>query len=146
MTVAARTIRIVACTTGRAPTRGIRHELCGPHRRGKMNMALIVCGGILAFVAILGAGLVLFAMYIRRRVEAAVPALGRFVQVGDSRLHIVERGSGPTLVLVHGLGAQLRNFYALVEHLAPNFHVICVDGPGCGYSTRPAHWAWSALV
>ena len=110
-----------------------------------MNMALIVCGGILAFVAILGAGLVLFAMYIRRRVEAAVPALGRFVQVGDSRLHIVERGSGPTLVLVHGLGAQLRNFYALVEHLAPKFHVICVDRPGCGYSTRPAHVSASLL-
>ena len=103
-----------------------------------MSAALIIGGGLLALPAILGAGLVIFAFCIRRRVEAAVPPLGRFVQVGETRLHIVEQGSGPTLVLVHGLGAQLRNFtYALVAQLAPNFRVICVDRPGCGYSTRP---------
>jgi pimeloyl-ACP methyl ester carboxylesterase len=105
-----------------------------------MTAALLLCGEVLAFLAVLGAGLILFAVIVRRRVEAAVPPLGRFVQVGDTRLHIMERGSGPALVLVHGLGAQLRNFtYALVAHLAPNFRVICVDRPGCGYSTRPAH-------
>src|ERR1700676_4948377 len=94
-----------------------------------MSAALIIGGGLLALPAILGAGLVIFAFCIRRRVEAAVPPLGRFVQVGETRLHIVEQGSGPTLVLVHALGAQL----------APNFRVICVDRPGCGYSTRPSH-------
>jgi len=104
-----------------------------------MSAVLIICGAVVALLVILGAGLSLFALYIRQRVEAAVPPLGRFVQVGESRLHIVECGSGPTLVLVHGLGSQLRNFtYALVAHLAPSFHVICVDRPGCGYSTRPA--------
>ena len=111
-----------------------------------MSAALILGGGVLAFLVVLGAGLVLFAVLVRRRVEAAVPPLGRFVQVGDTRLHIVERGSGPALVLVHGLGAQLRNFtYALVAHLAPNFRVICVDRPGCGYSTRSARMPSSLL-
>jgi pimeloyl-ACP methyl ester carboxylesterase len=105
-----------------------------------MSTALTVGGGVLGFFAVLVAGLMLFAVIVRRRVEAAVPPLGRFVWVGDTRLHIVERGSGRALVLLHGLGAQLRNFtYALVAHLAPNFRVICVDRPGCGYSTRPAH-------
>lgn len=104
-----------------------------------MSMALIIGAGVAAFLAIMGVGLALFTLFIRRRVEAAVPPLGRFVQVGETRLHVVERGSGPPLVLVHGLGAQLRNFtYALVEPLAANFRVICVDRPGCGYSTRPA--------
>ena len=103
-----------------------------------MSLVFAVCTSILAGFAILGGALALFSLYIRGRVEAAVPALGRFVQVGETRLHIVERGAGPTLVLVHGLGAQLRNFtYGLVAHLAPNFHVVCVDRPGCGYSTRP---------
>ena len=102
-----------------------------------MNPALLMVA-VLALLAMLGGGLVIFALVIRRRVEAAVPPLGRFVQIGDTRLHIVEHGAGPTLVLVHGLGAQLRNFsYALVERLAVNFHVVCVDRPGCGYSTRP---------
>jgi pimeloyl-ACP methyl ester carboxylesterase len=104
-----------------------------------MSMALIIGAGVPAFLAVLGICLALFTLFIRRRVQAAVPPLGRFVQVGETRLHIVERGSGPPLVLVHGLGAQLRNFtYALVDRLAANFRVICVDRPGCGYSTRPA--------
>jgi pimeloyl-ACP methyl ester carboxylesterase len=104
-----------------------------------MSLALIIGAGVLAFLAVLGVCLALFTLFIRRRVEAAVPPLGRFVQIGETRLHIVERGSGPPLVLVHGLGAQLRNFtYALVDPLAANFRVICVDRPGCGYSTRPA--------
>ncbi len=96
---------------------------------------------VLGVVAILGAASVLFTLYIRRRVEAAVPPLGRFVDVGDTRLHVVERGvergAGPTLVLVHGLGSQLRNFHALMPQLARDFHVVCVDRPGCGYSSRP---------
>lgn len=104
-----------------------------------MSVALIIVADVLALPALLGASLFLFTLFIRRRVQAAVPPLGRFVQVGETRLHIAERGSGPTLVLVHGLGTQLRNFtYALVEPLAANFRVVCVDRPGCGYSTRPA--------
>ncbi len=103
-----------------------------------MSVALIIGAGVAASLAALGLCSTLFTLFMRRRVQAAVPPLGRFVQVGETRLHIVERGSGPTLVLVHGLGAQLRNFtYALVDQLAANFRVICVDRPGCGYSTRP---------
>ena len=103
-----------------------------------MNPVLLMAA-VLAFLVLLGGSLMLFTGFIRWRVEAAVPPIGRFVQIGDTRLHIVERGSGPTVVLVHGLGAQLRNFnYALVERLAVNFRVVCLDRPGCGYSTRPS--------
>jgi pimeloyl-ACP methyl ester carboxylesterase len=105
-----------------------------------MSIALSAAGVVFACLAILAAGSAIFTEYVRRRVEAVAPPLGRFVQVGDTRLHVVERGAGPTLVLVHGLAAQLRNFtYALVEPLAKNYRVICVDRPGCGYSSRPAH-------
>jgi pimeloyl-ACP methyl ester carboxylesterase len=104
-----------------------------------MSLAWTVAAGFLGFLAILAAGSALFTEYIRRRAEAAVPPLGRFVQIGGTRLHIVERGEGPPLVLVHGLAAQLRNFvYGMVEPLAEKFHVVCVDRPGCGYSARPA--------
>lgn len=104
-----------------------------------MNVALIIGAGAAGLLAALGPGLILFTLFIRRSVQTAVPPFGRFVQIGETRLHVVERGSGPPLVLIHGLGAQLRNFtYALVDPLAANFRVICVDRPGCGYSTRPA--------
>jgi pimeloyl-ACP methyl ester carboxylesterase len=50
---------------------------------------------------------------------------------------VVEAGSGPALLLVHGLGGQLSHFtYGVVERLAAHFRVIAVDRPGSGYSTR----------
>ena len=91
-------------------------------------------------VAVLGlvmAALALFTARTARRVEAAVPPDGRFVEVNDARIHYFERGSGPSLLLIHGLAGQARNFtYALVERLASEFHVVVMDRPGCGYSTR----------
>lgn len=108
-------------------------------------MAALILGVVALVPVLLGAASLLFTLYIRRRVQAAVPPLGRFMQVGDTRLHVVERGAGPALVLVHGLGSQLRNFYALMPHLAANFRVVCVDRPGCGYSSRPARVSSSLL-
>jgi pimeloyl-ACP methyl ester carboxylesterase len=99
-----------------------------------MTTVLIV--GALALLAI-GAGLVLFTLYSVRRAEAAVPALGRFIDLPGARLHVVERGQGPALLLVHGLAGQLRHFtYDIVDRLAAHYHVVAVDRPGSGYSTR----------
>ena len=75
------------------------------------------------------------------RAEAAVPPDGGFIEVEGARLHYIDRGSGPTLLFVHGLSGQLRNFtYALTERLESDFRIIAVDRPGAGYSvpTGPA--------
>lgn len=98
---------------------------------------------LLALVAI-GAGLVLFTRHIARRVEAAVPAHGRFAEIGGHRLHYVDTADDdegarakPTLVLVHGLGAQLQHMtHSLLARLAPDFRVVAVDRPGTGWSVR----------
>ncbi|WP_420584943.1 alpha/beta fold hydrolase [Ruegeria sp.] len=45
--------------------------------------------------------------------------------------------SNQSIVMIHGLTGQLQHFtYALVDMLADDYHVIAVDRPGCGYSTR----------
>jgi pimeloyl-ACP methyl ester carboxylesterase len=100
-------------------------------------MHVIIAGAAgLTLLAAAGGALVLFTWYTRRRIEAALPPRGSFVTVAGSRMHIVRRGAGRPLVLVHGLGAQLGNFtYALTKRLEAHFHLICVDRPGCGYST-----------
>lgn len=101
---------------------------------------------LLALVAI-GAGLVLFTRHIARRVEAAVPAHGRFAEIGGHRLHYVDTADDadddgtarakPTLVLVHGLGAQLQHMtHSLLARLAPDFRIVAVDRPGTGWSVR----------
>jgi pimeloyl-ACP methyl ester carboxylesterase len=94
----------------------------------------LIGGALLAAVS--GIGLSLYSSRVARRAEELVPAEGRFLDVAGARLHYVDVGSGPAIVMVHGLGGQLRNFsYALVDLLKDDFRVIVVDRPGSGYST-----------
>ncbi|WP_419807866.1 alpha/beta fold hydrolase [Sphingomonas sp.] len=100
------------------------------------NKATVIGAG----VALAGAGLAAFSHWAGRRAERQVPADGRFVEVDGARLHYVDIGAndvgGPPIVLVHGLGGQLRNFtYALTERLSAHHRLIVIDRPRSGYST-----------
>jgi pimeloyl-ACP methyl ester carboxylesterase len=90
----------------------------------------------LAGVGAIGAGLVAWTAIAARTNEALVPADGSFCDVDGARLHYTDEGSGPVLVLIHGLMGQMRNFsYAVTEELVRDYRVINVDRPGWGYST-----------
>jgi pimeloyl-ACP methyl ester carboxylesterase len=89
---------------------------------------------IIAGVAVLNVGLALFTALTARQAEAAAPPRGRFIEVGNARLHYLDRGSGPVVVMVHGLGGNLRNFYELIDRVALTCRVVAVDRPGSGYS------------
>ncbi|MEG8041698.1 alpha/beta hydrolase [Sphingomonas faeni] len=94
----------------------------------------LIGGAVLAAVS--GIALSLYSSRVARRAEELVPAEGRFLDVAGARLHYIDVGSGPAIVMVHGLGGQLRNFsYALVDLLKDDYRVIVVDRPGSGYST-----------
>ncbi len=49
-------------------------------------------------------------------------------------LHHMRAGSGPPLLLVHGIGSSHRSFDPVVEALAADFTVVSVDLPGFGDS------------
>lgn len=105
------------------------------HARASFVMMTLVT---LVFVsAAIGGGLAIFTARAARRVERALPPTGRFVDVPGARLHIVERGRGPAVLLVHGLAGQLKHFtYGVVDQLATQYRVVAVDRPGSGYSVR----------
>src|SRR5258707_4733123 len=105
----------------------------GCHR---MNIGLVFIA-IGAGTASLAVGLALFTALVARRAETLAPPIGRFIEVDGGRLHYLDRGTGPVVVLVHGLGGNLRNFYGLVDKLAAGCRVVAVDRPGSGYSTVP---------
>jgi pimeloyl-ACP methyl ester carboxylesterase len=87
--------------------------------------------------AVAGAGLALFTRSTAKKVEAALPPDGDFADIDGNRIHYVDQGSGPALVLIHGLAGQMRNFAkSLVEDLAKDHRVILVDRPGSGHSVR----------
>jgi pimeloyl-ACP methyl ester carboxylesterase len=95
-------------------------------------MAIVIAIG--ASLALLIGGLALFTALNARRAERLVPPLGRFVEIDGARLHYLDRGSGPVVVMVHGLSGNLRNFYGLIDKLAATCRVVVVDRPGSGYS------------
>lgn len=53
-------------------------------------------------------------------------------------LHYETSGSGPAVVLIHGLGTTSDVWYSLRTVLAPDFRVIAYDRSGCGLSPRRA--------
>lgn len=100
-----------------------------------MKLLLIV----IALLLLVLAGLAWFTLRTARRIEAYLPARGRFVEVPGARLHVREAGSGPAVLLLHGLGGQSAHFdYGVFETLARSHRVIAVDRPGSGYSARGA--------
>jgi pimeloyl-ACP methyl ester carboxylesterase len=61
------------------------------------------------------------------------------VQAGPYRLHYLEAGSGPPLLLVHGLASSAtQDWGRLIAPLGRRFHVFAPDLPGFGQSERPA--------
>ncbi|MGX5873310.1 alpha/beta hydrolase, partial [Burkholderia gladioli] len=78
-----------------------------------------------------------FTQFTAYQVRRRFPPEGKFVDIDGDRLHYVDYGSGPPIVMVHGLCGQLRNFaYLELPRLAQSHRVIVVDRAGSGRSTR----------
>src|SRR4051812_13678 len=54
------------------------------------------------------------------------------VQVGGLPVRYVEGGSGPPVVLVHGLAGSTRWWATTIPALLPHYRVLLVDLPGFG--------------
>lgn len=95
-----------------------------------------------------GLGLAASWLFVRARAEQAErenPPRGKFVEVDGVRLHYLERGSGPALVLLHGNGVFADDFEqsGLLGRLSGRYRVIAFDRPGYGYSERPRTTVWT---
>lgn len=59
----------------------------------------------------------------------------RYEQVGPWRTRVLERGSGPALVFLHGTGGHLEAFARNLRALGDRFRIVVYDLPGHGWST-----------
>ena len=83
-----------------------------------------------------------------RRAEREHPPSGRFVAVDGVRLHYLERGAGPPVVLLHGnlVNAEDWALSGVLEQTAATCRTVAIDRPGFGYSDRPAEVRWTAAA
>ena len=61
----------------------------------------------------------------------------RFVEIEGRLVNVVELGSGPPLVFVHGLGGSWTNWLENICEFARDHRVIALDLPGFGASQSP---------
>jgi pimeloyl-ACP methyl ester carboxylesterase len=102
--------------------------------------------GILASAAATIAAMTVYNVYRARKAEREHPPAGQFVTVDGVRLHYIERGEGPPVVLLHGNVVTAEDFdtSGVLDLIAKRHRVIAFDRPGFGYSDRPHGSAWSA--
>jgi pimeloyl-ACP methyl ester carboxylesterase len=60
----------------------------------------------------------------------------RFIDVDGAKLHYVQAGEGPDVVLLHGLGASVFSWRFLFPLLQTKFRVTAIDVAGFGASTK----------
>jgi pimeloyl-ACP methyl ester carboxylesterase len=63
--------------------------------------------------------------------------IGRDVRVDAIDTFYLEAGHGPTVILLHGLGATNASLLTTMRELARDYHVIAPDLPGFGASSKP---------
>ncbi len=69
--------------------------------------------------------------------EARASATGELVRTAFGDLHVVVRGAGPALVLVHGVTDSSSTWHAVQAGLAGEARVLAIDLPGHGLSDIP---------
>jgi pimeloyl-ACP methyl ester carboxylesterase len=80
-----------------------------------------------------------------RRAERDHPPRGRFLEVDGVRLHYLERGAGPPVVLLHGNVVTAEDYLwsGVLDRVAERHRVVAIDRPGFGYSDRPKGRLWT---
>ena len=76
--------------------------------------------------------------------ERSNPPMGERIDIDGVRLHYLERGEGPPLVMLHGSGSMIQELAlsGLFELATARYRVIVPDRPGHGHSERPRRKWW----
>lgn len=106
-----------------------------------LRVGLIVLGVIL-LLALVGPFLVpVPAVEGALPPEALADSDSRFIEVNGLKTHLKMMGQGePVFVLLHGFGASLYSWHAVMEPLSQFGTVIAYDRPAFGLTERPLTW------
>ncbi len=72
-----------------------------------------------------------------RGFEDLYPFESHFVTLDGHRLHYVDQGQGPPILMVHGNPTWSFYFRHMIQHLSGKYRTIVPDHVGCGFSDKP---------
>jgi pimeloyl-ACP methyl ester carboxylesterase len=73
--------------------------------------------------------------------EELADSQSKFIRLNNINVHYKKFGSGKlTFVLLHGFGANLNSWHAVIEDLGKYGTVISFDRPGFGLTEKPLTW------
>jgi len=70
------------------------------------------------------------------------PFLPNFLEINGGRLHYIDEGVGPVIVMVHGNPTWSYYFRHLISSLSNNYRIIAIDHMGCGLSDKPSDYSY----
>jgi cis-3-alkyl-4-acyloxetan-2-one decarboxylase len=65
------------------------------------------------------------------------PFDSHWMEINGRRLHYVDEGQGPVLLMVHGNPTWSFAWRRMIRDLATEYRVIAIDHLGCGFSEKP---------
>ena len=77
--------------------------------------------------------------------DGLFPYESRFVEAGGARVHYVDEGEGPVLLLLHGNPTWSFLYRHVIRELRGDFRCVAPDYPGFGLSTAPRGYAFTAV-
>jgi pimeloyl-ACP methyl ester carboxylesterase len=78
--------------------------------------------------------LIAFALCFATQINAQTP---KEITIYGQKIHYIEAGSGPNLILLHGLGGSSQVWQFNIGPLAEKYHVFVPDQIGFGKSDKP---------
>ncbi|CAG37361.1 alpha/beta fold hydrolase [Desulfotalea psychrophila] len=71
------------------------------------------------------------------------PFQSNYFEIGGQRLHYVDEGHGPVIVLVHGNPTWSFYYRRVISLLSKTHRIIAVDHMGCGLSDKPQDYSYT---
>ena len=75
--------------------------------------------------------------------QALYPFRPHFLDVGGPRMHYVDEGTGPPIVMLHGNPTWSFYYRELIKDLKSDYRVIAPDHVGCGLSEKPRRYPYT---
>jgi abhydrolase domain-containing protein 6 len=102
----------------------------------ELGLSIDIQGGIEMNISIKGI-ISSFLFVLARRIERGSAGLSeKSIQVDHHKIVYLEGGKGETVLLLHGFGGDKDNWTRFSKYLTKRYHVIALDLPGFGESSR----------